>query len=64
MGMPLQCPQQVFVRGIVLLTIQSGMGINFGYAIAVFESKNSPRLFKMKPGFDAAFALMFGAGGY
>ena len=62
MGMPSSVSTQGLVSVIVLLTIQSAC-INLGYAMLFSNPRIRQGYFKMKRGFDAAFALMFGAAG-
>ncbi|WP_339718303.1 LysE family translocator [Marinomonas primoryensis] len=62
MGMPSSVSTQGLLSVIVLLTIQSAC-INLGYAMLFSNPRIRQGYFKMKRGFDAAFALMFGAAG-
>jgi threonine/homoserine/homoserine lactone efflux protein len=62
MGMPSSVSTQGLVSVIVLLTVQSAC-VNFGYALLFSNQRIRQGYFKMKRGFDAAFALMFGAAG-
>lgn len=62
MGMPSSVSTQGLLSVIVLLTIQSAC-INLGYAMLFSNPSIRQGYFKMKRGFDVAFALMFGAAG-
>ena len=62
MGMPSSVSTQGLLSVIILLTIQSAC-INLGYAVLFSNPSIRQGYFKMKRGFDAAFALMFGAAG-
>jgi threonine efflux protein len=62
MGMPSSVSTQGLLSVIVLLTIQSAC-INLGYAVLFSNPIIRQGYFKMKRGFDSAFALMFGAAG-
>ncbi|WP_417559284.1 LysE family translocator [Marinomonas sp.] len=62
MGMPSSVSTQGLLSVIVLLTIQSAC-INLGYAVLFSNPSIRQGYFKMKRGFDAVFALMFGVAG-
>ena len=62
MGMPSSVSTQGLLSVIALLTIQSAC-INLGYAMLFSNPRIRQGYFKMKRGFDAVFALMFGAAG-
>lgn len=62
MGVPSSVSTQGLLSVIVLLTIQSAC-INLGYAVLFANPSIRQGYFKMKRGFNAAFALMFGAAG-
>jgi len=62
MGMPSSVSTQSLLSVIILLTIQSAC-INLGYAMLFSNPSIRQGYFKMKRGFDVAFALMFGSAG-